>query len=55
MLTTVESSTTISWAIATVTSVHQRRECGTPPSGAAGATEGEGEVWVMRDSIYETQ
>jgi hypothetical protein len=54
MLTTVESSTTMSWARATVTSVHQRRE------GAGLATEAgnwlvaSGEFCDMRDSIYET-
>lgn len=52
MFTTVESSTTMSCASATVTSVHQRRVDAAGCPGAAGGRAGE--VCDMRASIYET-
>jgi hypothetical protein len=42
----------MSWARATVTSVHQRRVEGAGAAGEDG--EREGEVCGMEDSIYET-
>jgi hypothetical protein len=53
MFTTVESSTTMSWASPTATSVHQRREDG---AGTAGAAEsGSDVVCDMEETIYETR
>ena len=49
MFTTVASSTTISWARATVASVHHLREWAT--TGAEESTGAE----VMRATLYETR
>jgi hypothetical protein len=49
MFTTVESSTTMSWASATVVRVHQRREA------TAGMPLVAGEVWVMPGTLYGSE